>query len=211
MNATQETLAKRHYTPRKPVTFNCQFCSVPFESSSYASKFCTTQCRERARYARDYDKRLAAVQMYRKDNAAEISARARVRYLADPAKAARQARESYMRHRDKRVEAAIEYQKNNPAVVALTRHRRKAAESLKVTRRDHRRLLSRYRNRCAYCEVKLGPWGRSASNSLQWDHVLPLSKGGADSVGNLLPSCRECNRAKSAKLLSAWRYKERNK
>lgn len=204
MNATQEVRIKRRYTPRKPVVRTCQWCSSPFETTSYAAKFCTSSCKDRARYAKHRDTRLALVQKYRQENADAIKQRARERRRADPAKVARQNRESYLRHREKRIAEAAVYQRENPQVVALTRNRRRTAERFKVTQRDHRRMLERFRHSCAYCEVRLAPWGRANPNSLQWDHVLPLSRGGRDSIGNLIPACRDCNSNKSARLLVEW-------
>lgn len=49
---------------------------------------------------------------------------------------------------------------------------------------------------CQYC-------GRSAPDVLlEVDHIVPVSKGGTDDLLNLVTSCRDCNRGKSAKLLS---------
>lgn len=49
---------------------------------------------------------------------------------------------------------------------------------------------------CQYC-------GRSAPDVLlEVDHIIPVSKGGTDDLLNLVTSCRDCNRGKSAKLLS---------
>lgn len=182
----------------------CGWCWDIFYSSSYASKYCSSSCREKDRYQRDRDKRLAAARRYREENAHQISLSSRARYAKDKDKYREYRREYYLKNRERMIENAIEYQKNNPQVVALTRHMRKAAEAYEITQRDHRRLLERYRHSCAYCEVKLAPWGREFPNSLQWDHVLPLSKGGSDGVGNILPVCRQCNRSKSARFLADW-------
>lgn len=46
-------------------------------------------------------------------------------------------------------------------------------------------LSYRYQGNCAYCG---GPKADS------WDHVVPLSKGGANTVQNLLPAHQKCNR-----------------
>lgn len=205
MDATQQTRTKRPYTPRKLQKFACDWCDETFESRSCTARFCTTSCRDKARYQRDREKRLAAEREYRRVNAEYVRRRARERAAANPEKMALQRRATYLRHREKRIAEAIAYQKENPEVVALTRNRRRAAVRFEVTRRDHRRLLHRYRNRCAYCSVQLEAWGRRHPNSLQWDHVVPLARGGTDGVGNLLPACRECNRSKSARLLIAWR------
>lgn len=48
---------------------------------------------------------------------------------------------------------------------------------------------------CAYCG--------SAAESV--DHVIPLSRGGAEAEENLVPACQHCNKSKGAKLLSEWR------
>lgn len=49
---------------------------------------------------------------------------------------------------------------------------------------------------CQYC-------GRSAPDVvLEVDHIIPVSKGGTDDLLNLVTSCRDCNRGKSARKLS---------
>ena len=49
---------------------------------------------------------------------------------------------------------------------------------------------------CRYC-------GRSTDDqiTLEVDHVIPKSKGGGDEMENLVTSCCECNRGKSAKTI----------
>jgi 5-methylcytosine-specific restriction endonuclease McrA len=65
-----------------------------------------------------------------------------------------------------------------------------------ITARDIRRLLARHSGRCFYC------YGRE---HLELDHVVPLSRGGRHSIGNLVPACRRCNRRKSARFLAEWK------
>lgn len=48
---------------------------------------------------------------------------------------------------------------------------------------------------CTYCG---NPGG-------EVDHIIPLSKGGNHSIGNLTSSCMQCNRSKGSKLLIEWR------
>jgi 5-methylcytosine-specific restriction endonuclease McrA len=52
--------------------------------------------------------------------------------------------------------------------------------------------------RCVYC-------GRSASDgvTLEADHRIARANGGTDDLDNLVTSCRDCNRGKSAKALTA--------
>lgn len=63
-------------------------------------------------------------------------------------------------------------------------------------------LLRRYRvdfkRQCAYCDTFLY-W-----NQVNWDHVVPLAKGGSHSLENLVPSCQGCNLSKGAKDVKVW-------
>ena len=54
--------------------------------------------------------------------------------------------------------------------------------------------LQHFNNCCAYC-------GAIATSI---DHVIPISKGGADVLGNLLPCCRPCNSSKGCKDVEQW-------
>lgn len=57
-------------------------------------------------------------------------------------------------------------------------------------------VLKRDKFTCQYC-------GRSAPDViLEIDHFVPVSKGGDNSLINLVTSCRDCNRGKSDKKLS---------
>ena len=48
---------------------------------------------------------------------------------------------------------------------------------------------------CFYCGGKGG----------SIDHVIPVSKGGAHSIGNLVSSCRTCNSSKGNKFITQWK------
>ncbi len=43
---------------------------------------------------------------------------------------------------------------------------------------------------CHYCKREFDP------SSLTMDHVVPLSRGGKSTRGNLVPSCKNCNNNK---------------
>lgn len=74
-----------------------------------------------------------------------------------------------------------------PCVILLTRYVLVPfGRAISVSRRG---VLRRDRHLCAYC-------GRSASTV---DHVLPRSRGGADSWENLVACCVSCNNAKGNK------------
>ena len=73
---------------------------------------------------------------------------------------------------------------DRPAVILLTRYVRvPGGRHIPVTRRG---VLRRDAHRCGYC-------GKAASTI---DHILPRSRGGADSWENLVACCLRCNNVK---------------
>jgi 5-methylcytosine-specific restriction endonuclease McrA len=85
---------------------------------------------------------------------------------------------------------------NSKLQAEVRRARQRGLAAYKVTVRDWVRLCRRFDDRCAYCGG-LGPLHR--------EHVVPVSRGGQHSIGNLLPACQKCNLSKGRKLLVEWR------
>lgn len=74
------------------------------------------------------------------------------------------------------------------------RARKKGAMG-KHTAAEVKALVAEHDNKCGYgC-------GRIVDCL---DHIIPLSKGGEDSVDNLLPACAPCNLSKGAKSVYEW-------
>ncbi len=53
-------------------------------------------------------------------------------------------------------------------------------------------IFMKYHGHCAYCGRPL------KMEAMTVDHLVPKSKGGGNSIENLMPSCRDCNTAKAA-------------
>ncbi|MST48911.1 HNH endonuclease [Mobiluncus porci] len=56
--------------------------------------------------------------------------------------------------------------------------------------------FSQFGGRCAYCGTPL-TWERKKPNSVEFDHINPISCGGADTEENLLAACHICNYEKN--------------
>jgi len=54
---------------------------------------------------------------------------------------------------------------------------------------------------CAYC--------RAPERPLQRDCVLPISRGGRYTLGNVVPACRSCNASKCNQEVTAWLRRKR--
>lgn len=199
--------------PNRTYQIICQWCGEDFQATRGYAKYCDSKCKESARYQKDHDKRITYQREYNRKNSAIQNEKRRLDRKNNKEKYSEQNRIRYLRDREVILKRNKEYQKSHPHVSDKTRYKRKAVESFEVSVKDYNRLLIRYRNKCAYCNIALDDWGRLKANSLQWDHVVPLSRGGRHSIGNLVPCCRSCNISKRDKFVVEWklrRLKARN-
>ena len=62
-----------------------------------------------------------------------------------------------------------------------------------LTRGEWQEIKEKFNHSCAYCGRKM--------ERLEMDHVIPLSRGGKHTAGNIVPACRKCNASKGNKIL----------
>ena len=78
---------------------------------------------------------------------------------------------------------------------AEIRRERQIARDLRESQWWKRRLA---KGICHYC-------GRSTTpRELTMDHIVPVSRGGKSTKGNVVPACKECNNAKKQLLPMEW-------
>jgi 5-methylcytosine-specific restriction endonuclease McrA len=90
----------------------------------------------------------------------------------------------------------------DPDYVAYMRQkskRRKAqmrdSVAIQVKGREIRARFAEFGHRCAYC---------GADGDLHIEHVVPISKGGPHSIGNIIPACESCNYSKRDSEVESW-------
>ena len=66
-------------------------------------------------------------------------------------------------------------------------------------------LLDRYQHRCQYCG------GISGDPVLEWEHKIPKSRGGSDSIKNATLACHTCNQEKGSLTPGEWAKKIQDK
>lgn len=198
-------------------TRRCAHCGGGMEGKKANAVACSVSCNQRILAARRKAEKWDGVDPERPcENCGKslVGKRPHARYCDRSCKSSasgRRARrdgrvndqERYLREADRRREYARQYLRDNPERMRAIRRNRKSrikAQRFDFTERDWGRLVIRYRGCCAYCGAKpIGP--------LQREHVIPISRGGRHSAGNILPACPKCNMSKKAKLLSEWRYR----
>lgn len=71
-----------------------------------------------------------------------------------------------------------------------------------TTRDRHRKIIAQDQPPCHWCHQPID-YQAHHHNPLayQIDHVVPLNRGGPDTLDNLVPSHRACNRTKSDRII----------
>ncbi len=124
----------------------------------------------RAWMLRNAEKAREAMRRWRANHPDQHAAETRARYARDPAKFQRM----------------IDSSPNRQAVRRAMRHRRRdlVRGQPSFTAAEWSSLVEGHAGRCAYC---------GELRTLQVDHRTPLSRGGANTIDNILPACGPCN------------------
>jgi 5-methylcytosine-specific restriction endonuclease McrA len=183
-------------SPRKPIDLPdgkrvCVTCEIPKDLAEFTfdkthsvyradCKVCRT-ARENARYKdSDFSEKKKKYTRSRREIDRELE---RKRYQADSSKK----RESVLKHIA-----------NNPDAHRLRRLKRRVriAEngSFKVFPHELNQILAQP---CFYCGTTEG---------ITIDHLIPISRGGRHSIGNLVASCKSCNSSKGNRTVSEFRH-----
>lgn len=99
--------------------------------------------------------------------------------------------EYYKRTKQARKLAQIKWRKDNPDKVKAIQQKRRANKLQApghFTGDEFTSLCVKYGNTCLNCKE---------AKDLTADHVIPLSKGGTNYIGNIQPLCSSCNSKKA--------------
>ena len=77
-------------------------------------------------------------------------------------------------------------------------HNLLAMQSAEAKRLSRKAIKEANNYECNYCGQK------HYEHNLTIDHVHPRSGGGANSIGNVVPACKECNRSKGSANWLEW-------
>lgn len=96
-----------------------------------------------------------------------------------------------------------EYLKKHPGLEVAMAHKRRALQRAATINLSHIQEWMNYVKSkdsavCYYCQQQI------AREQIHFDHIVPLSRGGAHSVENLCVACASCNLSKNSKNVRAW-------
>lgn len=159
--------------------------------------------------------RAAAYQEWMKRNPGVLAEKSRTWRANNRQKASEIAKRLYQKHKEKKSEYAKRYRAENHLKTKernqryarenkgrmIEKQRRRVERERNAegahTKRDIERQYQSQRGRCYYCECDLG-------NGYHTDHIIPLVRGGSDSMENIVLACAPCNQSKGTKLPHEW-------
>lgn len=138
---------------------------------------------------------------------AKHNARCRKRYHANPKASHQRLRDWVKRNPDRPREWQAKYRERNPGRVKTSQAKYHASDEYKrihadrervrrsirkggaggFTRKHWEAVVEEFGAKCAYCDT---------SDGLTIEHLTPLSRGGKNEPGNIVPACAACNREK---------------
>ena len=158
---------------------------------------------------------MACKRKYQKENPEKARERRRKYYKENPEKSREYHRKYYKENPEKSRERMRKWRKENPEKVREN-YRKWQKENPEKCREYKQRRRARISNNisepydfeaiCAYyeyCCLACGDMG-----DLTVDHVVPVSKGGADAGYNIQPLCQGCNSEKGVRVIE-FRYSAR--
>lgn len=193
---TGKPCPKGHISERRVQSFGCYACErIRYKEWYHANKEISAKA-TREWCARNPDK----VRKHRQDQYIKN----RVKRLAEHKEYYRTNREiarqkgaaDYQRRKDVFKLRARKWATANPDNVRVYRNRRRTRlrqSNGSHTAADLKHILELQKWRCAYCRANLRKVVRHV------DHIVPLSKGGANTKDNLQYLCESCNQRKAAK------------
>ncbi len=189
----------------------CKVCRSPLTKASYARHQPQERVRRKARYHADPEKFRAESKRFREEhpeymreylaayydaNKTTLNADRRARYWSDP-ESERAYRRAYNEANREKVRAGVrDWFRRHPHVPTLEANKRRARLAQvenTLTAEQIVELLEVFDYRCGYCLVDL----RSLPKEFRTlDHMLPLVRGGSNTLDNVIPCCKPCNSRK---------------
>lgn len=176
---------------------SCKPCSAEYDKSRYLANQQEFQKIGLQKYYQNRKRELERKKIHYQENREIIAEKKRLRRLKNIDRYIAQERASYERNKEQKRAYNREYIKNNLEKARVRNQRRRAlllnSKAFRVTVKELKKITN---SPCCFCEA-------NAPSDI--DHIIPLSRGGNHTIGNLQPLCDNCNSTKYNKTIMEWR------
>jgi hypothetical protein len=180
-------------------------CSAEFhkrkdskDGLAHECKLCTS-ARSRMYYEANREAICERVAIYAAEHVGELKEYQAAYRAENPAKVAAARRRHFTANHEHVLEQNRQYKKLNPTVVRASNNRRRSnilGASGSFTSEDWNALVAASPH-CHWCKRK---WTKTRQPT--HDHVVPITKGGANDLKNSVCSCLSCNSSKGNRLVN---------
>jgi len=181
---------------------SCKACSSVTNRAYYQANREEATAAARSHYQENKESIIAHSRAYHLQNRERLNANSRAYYQENKESINAYKRAYHLQNKEAENTRSRAYQKSHPEVFAKARHTRRANRLdngiFAITSKELKRIQS---SPCTHC---------SSTTNIHVDHVIPLSKGGRHSIGNLQALCQSCNTSKSASFYAVFRYRCEN-
>lgn len=138
---------------------------------------------------------------YREKNKDREHARGKAWRAKYPEKEYQRHLKYYVNNYEKVQAKTLAWQRANPEKLSNYYHSRRAKKlNNGVFFISSKEMNKLYKKPCVYC---------GKTDDITVDHVIPITRGGRHSIGNLVPACGSCNYSKNAKTITEWKMAKR--
>ena len=160
-----------------------------------------TKAKDAAYYAANKEKAAAKSAAWAKANPEKAAARNAAWYASNKERKAATSAAWKAANKDSLAAAKAAWKKNNPEKKAADAHRRRARKASNgvnlVTAAETAAIIAQP---CMACDAP-------APSTVE--HLIPINRGGAHTIGNLAPLCLSCNSSKCDLTWAEWKYSNR--
>ena len=193
---------KEHNVRVVPQTISCVVCSEDFIQIRSDSKYCSEACKSKYRLDRSNARYVPKNQRRSKPICRECQKTFEaIRSDAVFCDHACLYRYRYRNNRAELIAKVRIWQQNNTGSVRVYKLNNKIKRSGtqgSISSAEWLKVLKRQNNSCYYCDRN--------DLKLHIEHVVPLSRGGNNQLGNIVGACPPCNLSKGSMLISEWKY-----
>jgi len=138
--------------------------------------------------------------IWEKNNPEKVKENSRILYHRDLEKSRKnrqiRVKKWVEKYPEKMVAAQKAYRLKNPEAKRISEQKRRANKlGNGVFKISQKEILNIIRSSCVAC---------GSYDKITMDHIIPLSRGGRHSIGNLQPLCFSCNASKSNRFMTEW-------
>lgn len=207
---SEKTKRQKEKDPEKVAYYIKQWHQRHPEKCAESSKRCRErkieQYRERERRYREGNREEIAIRInkWRKENRERVLELQRKDRIKNPERETERGKRYRKLHAEECAIRRKKWREKNPEKVKIYKHERRARKlavhTVPYTPDQVKYLVATFNSCCAYCGIK--------SERLSIDHFIPLSKGGTETISNLVPACIQCNSSKHNYDAKEWYKKQ---